>query len=101
MNDRSLLKEVIEAWSLQNHLNFVARMGSIVRRAKLYINQKEAPRRGDLVIGTDGAGMVVLNHPEMAQDEHGNGYLAFTPEEALNLGQLLINKSLEAQQERP
>lgn len=50
---------------------------------------------GILEVGlTDNETMVVLNHPQIDQDERG-GHIVFTPDEARHLGNLLLKKAAE------
>lgn len=57
------------------------------------------PGTGFLLVGTDGKGEVVLNHPDLERDAQGVAHLTFSPDQARNLGQLLINKAAEADRE--
>lgn len=36
---------------------------------------------------------VVINHPQLLTDKDGNGYLTFSPDQARNLGKLLLLKA--------
>ncbi len=53
---------------------------------------------GVLEVGTlDGE--VVVNHPDLQPDANGIGHIVFSPDQARNLGYLLIRKAEEAEQE--
>jgi len=53
---------------------------------------------GILEVGTlDGE--VVVNHPDLQPDANGVGHIVFSPDQARNLGYLLIRKAEEAEQE--
>ncbi len=56
--------------------------------------------KGILEVGTNGAGEVVINHPDLEPDENGVGHIVFSVEEARNLGNLLLSKSADAAAER-
>lgn len=52
-----------------------------------------------LLVGTDGKGEVVINHPQLLTDEKGHGYITFSPEQARNLSRLIMEKAINAEQE--
>jgi hypothetical protein len=54
--------------------------------------------KGILEIGTDESGNVVLNHPNIDQNESG-GYIVFTPDEADGLAVLLLKMARRARLE--
>ena len=58
------------------------------------------PKPGTLQIGTNDTGMVILNHPQMETDANGCGHIAFTPDEAECLAELLENNAKVARKER-
>ena len=53
-----------------------------------------------LEVGTNGAGEVVINHPDLKPDEDGVGHIVFSVEQARNLANLLLSKSADALVER-
>lgn len=54
---------------------------------------------GVLEVGTTGNGEVVINHPDLKPDENGVGHIVFSPEQARNLGRLLLKKAEDAETE--
>jgi hypothetical protein len=58
-----------------------------------------AKQVGFLVVGTNGKGEVVINHPDLKPDENGVGHIVFSPAQAHALATLLRNKAGEAQEE--
>lgn len=56
--------------------------------------------KGTLEVGTNGAGEVVINHPDLEPDENGVGHIVFSVEEARNLATLLLDKAADAVVER-
>jgi hypothetical protein len=55
--------------------------------------------RGQLEVGTNGAGEVVINHPDLMPDDNGVGHIVFSVEQALNLALVLEAKAREAAKE--
>lgn len=55
---------------------------------------------GTLEVGTNGAGEVVINHPDLHPDENGVGHIVFSVEQARNLANLLLAKAADAAVER-
>lgn len=58
------------------------------------------PQLNTLEVGTNGAGEVVINHPDLQPDEHGVGHIVFSVEQARILGNLLLAKAADAAGER-
>ncbi|MGC2231145.1 MAG: hypothetical protein WBA09_06555, partial [Candidatus Acidiferrum sp.] len=56
--------------------------------------------KGTLEVGTNGAGEVVINHPDLEPDENGVGHIVFSVEEARSLATLLLDKAADAVVER-
>ncbi len=56
--------------------------------------------KNTLEVGTNGAGEVVVNHPDLQPDENGVGHIVFSVEQARNLANLLISKAADASVER-
>jgi ABC-type Co2+ transport system permease subunit len=54
-----------------------------------------------LEVGTDGAGMVIINHINLPVDKEGIGHMLFTPEQGMIFGRLIIMKSREARRQKP
>ena len=52
-----------------------------------------------LEVGTMN-GVVIINHHDLILDEEGRGHICFSPTQAIQLGELLIRKAEEAEQER-
>ncbi len=63
---------------------------------KAYPNEKHA---GDLEVGTNGKGEVVVNHPDLHPDENGVGHIVFSPRQARGLARILNKKAREADKE--
>ena len=57
-------------------------------------------QKGVLEVGTNGRGEVVVNHPDLEPDENGIGHIVFSVEQARNLANLLMAKSVDASVER-
>jgi hypothetical protein len=55
--------------------------------------------QGILEVGTNGAGEVVVNHPDLMPDENGVGHIVFSVSQAQNLASLLLKKASEAASE--
>lgn len=55
--------------------------------------------KNTLEVGTNGAGEVVVNHPDLEPDENGVGHIVFSPEQARNLAWLLQQKAHIAEEE--
>ena len=55
--------------------------------------------KGVLEVGTNGAGEVVINHPDLMPDENGIGHIVFSPGQAFDLAKLLLAKSVDASRE--
>jgi hypothetical protein len=55
--------------------------------------------KGILEVGTNGAGEVVINHPDLEPDENGVGHIVFSVAQALNLAFLLQEKAAVAEKE--
>lgn len=49
--------------------------------------------KGTLEVGTNGAGEVVINHPDLNPDENGVGHIVFSVEQARNLAYILLKKA--------
>jgi hypothetical protein len=45
---------------------------------------------GVLEVGTNDAGEVVVNHPDLMPDENGIGHIVFSPNQAAGLAHLLL-----------
>lgn len=56
--------------------------------------------KNTLEVGTNGAGEVVINHPDLQPDEHGVGHIVFSVEQARSLGNLMLSKAADAAVER-
>lgn len=56
--------------------------------------------KNTLEVGTNGAGEVVINHPDLDTDENGVGHIVFSVEEARSLANLLMSKAADAVVER-
>jgi hypothetical protein len=56
--------------------------------------------KGMLEVGTNGHGEVVINHPDLEPDEKGVGHIVFSPKQARALANILLKKSVEANNER-
>lgn len=54
---------------------------------------------GHLEVGHNDRFEVVINHPQLDVDEHGSGYLCFSPRQARSLANLLLKHADEALQE--
>jgi hypothetical protein len=55
---------------------------------------------GQLEIGTNGCGEVVINHPDLKPDADGTGHIVFSPHQARALARILAKKAKEADVER-
>jgi hypothetical protein len=55
--------------------------------------------KNTLEVGTNGAGEVVINHPDLLPDENWVGHIVFSPEQARNLASLLLQKAVSAEEE--
>jgi len=55
--------------------------------------------KNTLEVGTNGAGEVVVNHPDLQSDENGVGHIIFSPEQARALAFLLQQKAHSAEEE--
>lgn len=55
--------------------------------------------KNTLEVGTNGAGEVVVNHPDLQPDEKGVGHIVFSPEQARHLAFLLQQKAHSAEEE--
>ena len=55
--------------------------------------------KNTLEVGTNGAGEVVVNHPDLQPDENGEGHIIFSPEQARALAFLLQQKAHSAEEE--
>ena len=51
---------------------------------------------GVLEVGTNGAGEVVVNHPDLITDANGCGHIVFSPAQARHLAKLLLRKADDA-----
>lgn len=56
-------------------------------------------RKGFIEVGTNGAGEVVINHPDLDVDAAGVGHIVFSPAQAEHLAGLLKVKAAEARSE--
>ena len=54
------------------------------------------PKSGILEVGTNGKGIVVLNHPKIDVDKDGVGHIIFSPNEAMHLATVLAQKAIDA-----
>lgn len=52
---------------------------------------------GHLLVGTNGAGEVVVHHQHMQVDANGWGYLVFSPRQARGFAKTVLNKADEAE----
>jgi hypothetical protein len=57
------------------------------------------PAAGTLLVGTDGNGEVVINHPDLQPDADGAGHIVFSPQQAESLASLLYSKAADARVE--
>jgi len=55
---------------------------------------------GTLEVGTNGQAEVVVNHSKMDVDEHGCGYIIFSPAQAKTFASILISKAVDAELEQ-
>ncbi len=55
--------------------------------------------KNTLEVGTNGAGEVIVNHPDLQPDENGVGHIVFSPEQARALAFLLQQKAHSAEEE--
>lgn len=55
--------------------------------------------KNTLEVGTNGAGEVVVNHPDLQPDKNGVGHIIFSPEQARALAFLLQQKAYSAEEE--
>jgi hypothetical protein len=55
--------------------------------------------KGYLLVGTNGRGEVVINHPDLEPDENDVGHIVFSPDQAESLARLLVQKAKEATHE--
>ena len=55
--------------------------------------------KNTLEIGTNGAGEVVISHPDLKPDENGVGHIVFSPDQAMHLASLLQQGDIAAQKE--
>jgi hypothetical protein len=55
--------------------------------------------KNTLEVGTNGAGEVVVNHPDLQPDANGVGHIVFSPEQARQLAFLLQQKAHNAEEE--
>lgn len=55
--------------------------------------------KNTLDVGTNGAGEVVINHPDLSPDADGVGHIVFSPAQARNLATLLVRKARDAEEE--
>lgn len=51
---------------------------------------------GFLEVGCNGAGEVVMNHPDLKPDMNGVRHIVFSPQQARDLAMLLLHKANEA-----
>jgi hypothetical protein len=56
--------------------------------------------KGTLEVGTNGQGEVIINHPDLESDENGVGHIVFSPKQARALANILLKKSVDANNER-
>ena len=61
--------------------------------------QERVPSPGQLLIGTNGRGEVVIEHPDIDADKDGVGHIIFSTKEARALARTLLKKTDEAEQE--
>jgi hypothetical protein len=59
------------------------------------------PQAGQLIVGTDGKGEVVVNHPDLKPDENGVGHIVFSPQQAWDLAKILDKMASRAVRELP
>lgn len=64
-----------------------------------YLAPKSEVPQGQLLVGTDGGGNVVVNHPDLDVDESGCGHVVFSVDQARYLARLLQAKASEASAE--
>lgn len=55
--------------------------------------------KGILEVGTNGAGEVIINHPDLLPDANGVGHIVFSVSQAQHLSSLLAQKAHEARRE--
>lgn len=60
----------------------------------------EVIEKNTLEVGTNGAGEVVVNHPDLMPDENGVGHIVFSPDQARRLAWLLQRKAHAAEEEQ-
>jgi len=86
----------------RDHLNTCVG-GIFVREAALAAEptreQERVPSPGQLLIGTNGRGEVVIEHPDIDADKDGVGHIIFSTKEARALARTLLKKTDEAEQE--
>lgn len=54
---------------------------------------------GHLLVGTNGEGEVIINHPDIQVDADGAGHIVFSPRQARGLARLLLKCARLAQEE--
>jgi len=61
---------------------------------------REPRVKGELEVGTNGQGEVVVIHPDIDADKDGVGHIVFSPAQARNFAATLVKKAAEAEAER-
>jgi hypothetical protein len=54
---------------------------------------------GFLEVGCNDNNEIVINHPDLKPDENGVGHVVFSPHQARNLAQLLLDNAASADRE--
>lgn len=54
---------------------------------------------GFLEVGCNDNDEIVINHPDLKPDENGVGHIVFSPHQARNLAQLLLDNAVSAERE--
>jgi hypothetical protein len=77
-------------------VHFTSHLQQRIRRAVTLADKQQ----GCLMVGTTGAGEVVINHGDIDPDKDGIGHIVFSPAQARDLARLLNEKADEASKER-
>jgi hypothetical protein len=78
-----------------SHVDTFGRSWPLSKREIRQLRESFKPvKQGVLEVGNDGR-EVVINHPSLQTDSHGNGFITFSPEQARNLAALLIKNAEE------
>ena|ERR1700734_3961038 len=55
------------------------------------------PQAGQLYVGTNKRGEVIINHPDLQPDENGVGHIVFSPAQARELAEVLLKQAAIAE----